>query len=141
VHLFDRLGYFKDLGIKTTIQTVVTMYNLDKIEEKVEKASKFDHKIHIMPAFAFQGKSWRRPALQPLLQNAIVATTLRYKDEVMEPVAFCGAKGSARSRRGGACPDDEDSLVDKLRENCASILKRCRIRCYIPHKVMQHFIA
>ncbi len=66
VHLFDRLGYFTDLGIKTTIQTVVTKYDLDKIEDKVEKAYQFGHKILVMPAFAFDGTEDLTPDLAQL---------------------------------------------------------------------------
>jgi DNA end-binding protein Ku len=45
-------------------------------------------------------------------QNAIVATSLRYKDEVTEPIAFCRAKGTAQSWRGGAVHDDQDRGQD-----------------------------
>jgi len=66
VHLFDRLGYFTDLGIKTTVQTVVTKHDLDKIEEKVEKAYAHGHKILVMPAFAFDGTEDLTPDLTQL---------------------------------------------------------------------------
>ena len=96
VHLFDRLGYFKDLGIKTTIQTVVTRYDLDKIDEKVEKASKFDHKILIMPAFAFQGTEDLTPDLFKLREillrlkeeyGNVLTTSQAYIDSFDKPYA------------------------------------------------------
>ena len=66
VHLFDRLDYFTDLGIKTTVQTVVTKHDLDKIEEKVEKVHAHGHKILLMPAFNFDGTEDLTPDLMML---------------------------------------------------------------------------
>jgi len=66
VHLFERLGDFADLGIKTTVQTVVTRHDLDKIEEKVEKVHAHGHKILIMPAFNFDGTEDLAPDLMAL---------------------------------------------------------------------------
>jgi MoaA/NifB/PqqE/SkfB family radical SAM enzyme len=63
VHLFERLSDFTDLGVKTTVQTVVTRHDLDKIEEKVEKVHAHGHKILIMPAFNFDGTEDLTPDL------------------------------------------------------------------------------
>jgi len=63
VHLLDRLDYFADLGLKTTIQTVVTKHDLDTIEDKVEKVHAQGHKILIMPAFNFEGTEDLTPDL------------------------------------------------------------------------------
>ncbi len=68
VHLLDRLGYFADLGIKTTVQTVVTKNDLNGIEEKVEKAAQFGHKILIMPSFSFKGTEDLTPDLIKLCE-------------------------------------------------------------------------
>ena len=66
VHLLDRLDYFADLGLKTTIQTVVTKHDLDTIEDKVEKVHAHGHKILIMPAFNFEGTEDLTPDLMRL---------------------------------------------------------------------------
>ncbi len=66
VHLLDRLDYFTDLGIKTTVQTVVTKHDLGAIEQKVEKVHEHGHKILIMPAFAFEGTEDLTPDLMEL---------------------------------------------------------------------------
>ncbi len=66
VHLLDRLDYFTDLGIKTTVQTVVTKHDLGTIEQKVEKVHEHGHKILIMPAFAFEGTEDLTPDLMEL---------------------------------------------------------------------------
>jgi len=66
VHMLDRLDFFSDLGIKTTVQTVVTKRDLDKIEEKVEKVHAHGHKILIMPAFNFDGTEDLTPDLMAL---------------------------------------------------------------------------
>jgi MoaA/NifB/PqqE/SkfB family radical SAM enzyme len=63
VHLFEQLGYFADLGVKTTVQTVVTRHDLDKIEEKVENVHAHGHKILVMPAFNFDGTEDLTPDL------------------------------------------------------------------------------
>jgi MoaA/NifB/PqqE/SkfB family radical SAM enzyme len=66
VRLLDRLDYFADLGLKTTIQTVVTKHDLDTIEDKVEKVHAHGHKILIMPAFNFEGTEDLTPDLMLL---------------------------------------------------------------------------
>jgi MoaA/NifB/PqqE/SkfB family radical SAM enzyme len=66
VHLFEQLGYFADLGVKTTVQTVVTRHDLYKIEEKVEKVHTHGHKILVMPAFNFDGTEDLTPDLMAL---------------------------------------------------------------------------
>ncbi|MGZ4903329.1 MAG: radical SAM protein [Halobacteriota archaeon] len=75
VHLLDRLDYFSDLGIKTTVQTVVTKHDLATIEQKVEKVHEHGHKILIMPAFAFEGTEDLTPDLMEL--RAIIAQLKR----------------------------------------------------------------
>jgi DNA end-binding protein Ku len=74
-------------------------------------------------------------------QNAIVATTLRYPDEVREPSHFAELKDLPEAA------EDELAQMTKIvwSISCARIvqafLKGAEIRCYIPHKVMKHFIA
>ncbi len=77
VHLFDRLDYFTDLGIKTTVQTVVTKHDLGTIEQKVEKVHEHGHKILIMPAFAFEGTEDLTPDLIEL-REVIMRLKRRY---------------------------------------------------------------
>ncbi|MCG3109695.1 7,8-dihydro-6-hydroxymethylpterin dimethyltransferase [Metallosphaera sp. J1] len=50
VKAFDTLCKFREYGLKVNVQTVVTRYNIDKLEEKVRKVRECGYKILLMPA-------------------------------------------------------------------------------------------
>ncbi|AHC51727.1 heme biosynthesis protein [Sulfolobus acidocaldarius SUSAZ] len=51
----DNLQKFRDYGLKVNVQTVVTRYNLHKLEEKVRKVHECQYKIVILPAIDYPG--------------------------------------------------------------------------------------
>ncbi|MCY0859446.1 MAG: radical SAM protein [Sulfolobaceae archaeon] len=50
VKKLDELCKFRKYGLKVNVQTVVTRYNLNKLEEKVKKVRECGYKIVILPA-------------------------------------------------------------------------------------------
>ncbi|MEM2662868.1 MAG: radical SAM protein, partial [Metallosphaera sp.] len=50
VKAFDTLCKFREYGLKVNVQTVVTRYNIDKLEDKVRKVRECGYKILLMPA-------------------------------------------------------------------------------------------
>ncbi|ABP95460.1 MULTISPECIES: radical SAM/SPASM domain-containing protein [Metallosphaera] len=50
VKAFDTLCKFREYGLKVNVQTVVTRYNIDKLEDKVRKVKECGYKILLMPA-------------------------------------------------------------------------------------------
>lgn len=51
----DNLCRFRNYGLKVNVQTVVTRYNLSKLEEKVRKVRECGYKILVMPAVDYPG--------------------------------------------------------------------------------------
>lgn len=51
----DNLCRFRNYGLKVNVQTVVTRYNLSKLEEKVRKVKECGYKILAMPAVDYPG--------------------------------------------------------------------------------------
>jgi len=49
-HLFERLSWLKEMGLKVTVQTVVTRYNMKKLGEKVRKVNEVGYRILVLPA-------------------------------------------------------------------------------------------
>lgn len=153
-YLLDRLGYFADLGIKTTIQTVVTKNDLDKVEEKVRTASEFGHKILVMPAFNFDGTEDMTPDLARLREilmrlkheygNTLTTSeayinsfdspyTCRTLSIMVEPngdiIYPCMATGT---RLGNLLEDDLMELLGSDRaKNDRAMMMRCQKHCLI----------
>lgn len=50
VKALDNLCKFRQYGLKVNVQTVVTRYNIDKLEEKVKKVRECNYKILVLPA-------------------------------------------------------------------------------------------
>ncbi|AWS00732.1 radical SAM/SPASM domain-containing protein [Metallosphaera hakonensis] len=50
VKAFDNLCRFRDYGLKVNVQTVVTKYNINTLEDKVRKVRECGYKILLMPA-------------------------------------------------------------------------------------------
>ncbi|BFH74414.1 radical SAM protein [Sulfurisphaera javensis] len=53
VKALDNLCKFRQYGLKVNVQTVVTRYNLHKLEEKVKKVKECKYKIVILPAIDY----------------------------------------------------------------------------------------
>lgn len=55
VKALNALCKFRQYGLKVNVQTVVTRYNLHKLEEKVRKVKECNYKIVILPAIDYPG--------------------------------------------------------------------------------------
>lgn len=95
----DNLCRFRKYGLKVNVQTVVTRYNINKLEEKVKKVAECRYKIVILPAIDYPNSKVKLAPDFKELYKVMVELKRKYGPVINNSWGFIEALGGKQPKR------------------------------------------